>query len=74
LAEEDYPEAICDLGQLYEYGIGIDKNKRHALLLYEEAAEMGVERARRHYERLKNTNPLQSIKSLTSSLLRKKKK
>jgi len=33
-----------------------------------------VERARRHYERLKNTNPLQSIKSLTSSLLRKKKK
>jgi hypothetical protein len=73
LAEEDYPEAICDLGQLYEYGIGIDKNKRHALLLYEEAAEMGVDRAKGHYDRLKNTNPIQSIKSLTSSLLRKKK-
>ncbi len=73
LAEEDYPEAICDLGQLYEYGIGIDKNKRHALLLYEEAAQMGVERAQRHYDRLRNSNPLQSIKSLTSALLRKKK-
>ena len=73
LAEEDYPEAICDLGQLYEYGIGIDKNKQHALLLYEEAAQMGVERAQRHYERLRNSNPLQSIKSLTRALLRKKK-
>ncbi len=72
LAEEDYPEAICDLGQLYEYGIGIDKNKRHAMLLYEEAAEMGIERARKHYERLKNTNPLKSIKSLTSSFLKRK--
>jgi hypothetical protein len=74
LAEEDYPEAICDLGQLYEYGIGIDKNKHHALLLYEEAAQMGIERARRHYERLKNTNPIQSIKSLTTGLLSKIKR
>ncbi len=72
LAEEDYPEAICDLGQLYEYGIGIDKNKHHALLLYEEAAQMGVERAKNHYERLKNSNPIQSIKSLTGSLFGKK--
>ncbi len=72
LAEEDYPEAICDLGQLYEYGIGIDKNKRHAMLLYEEAAEMGIERARKHYERLKNANPLQSVKSLASTFLKRK--
>ena len=69
LAEQDYPEAICDLGQLYEYGIGIDKNKRHALLLYEEAAEMGVERARRHYERLRGTHPVQTL----TSLFRRKK-
>jgi len=69
LAEQDYPEAICDLGQLYEYGIGIDKNKRHALLLYEEAAEMGVERARQHYERLRSTNP---VKTLTSLFRRQK--
>jgi len=64
LAEEDFPEAICDLGQLYEYGIGIDKNRRHALLLYEEAAEMGVERARRHYERLRSANPIKALSSL----------
>jgi len=72
LAEEDYPEAICDLGQLYEYGIGIDKNKNHALLLYEEAAQMGVKRAQKHYDRLKGSNPLESIKSLTSSLFGRK--
>jgi hypothetical protein len=66
MAEEDYPEAICDLGQLYEHGIGIDKNKRHALLLYEEAANLGIERARRHYERLKRANPLGRIGSLFS--------
>jgi len=52
LAEHDYPEAICDLAQLYEYGYGIKKDKKTAQLLYEEAAEMGVERAQKHVERL----------------------
>jgi len=66
MAEEDYPEAICDLGQLYEHGIGIDKNKRHALLLYEEAAALGIERARHHYERLRRSNPLRTLASLFS--------
>ncbi|NKQ41941.1 MAG: sel1 repeat family protein [Sulfurovum sp.] len=51
LAEHDYPEAICDLAQLYEYGYGIKKDKKTAQLLYEEAAEMGVERAKKHAER-----------------------
>ncbi len=74
LAEEDCPEAICDLGQLYEYGIGIDKNKQHALLLYEEAAEMGVERAHKHYERLKSASPIGSLKSITSSLWGRKRR
>ena len=64
LAERNFPEAICDLGQLYEHGIGIDKNKRHALMLYHEAAEMGIARARQHYERLQHANPLRSITSL----------
>jgi hypothetical protein len=66
MADENYPEAICDLGQLYEHGIGIDKNKRHALLLYEEAAQMGIERAQHHYERLKHSNPIGRISSLFS--------
>jgi len=52
LAEHDYPEAICDLAQLYEYGYGIKKDKKTALLLYQEAAEMGVSRAQKHVERL----------------------
>ena len=58
LAEKNFPEAICDLGQFYEYGIGIDKDKKMALILYEEAAEMGVERAKRHVERLKKSRGL----------------
>jgi len=52
LAEHDYPEAICDLAQLYEYGYGIKKDKKTAILLYEEAAGMGVERAQKHLDRL----------------------
>ncbi len=58
LAEKNFPEAICDLGQFYEYGIGIDKDKKMALILYEEAAELGVERAQRHVERLKKSKGL----------------
>jgi len=52
LAEHDYPEAICDLAQLYEYGYGIKKDKKTAILLYQEAAEMGIPRAQKHVERL----------------------
>jgi len=54
--EEDYAEAICDLGQFYEYGIGIDKDKKRAQELYKEAMEMGIKRAKAHYERLKKAN------------------
>ena len=32
-----------------------------ALLLYEEAAEMGIARAQRHYERLKNSRGLLGV-------------
>jgi hypothetical protein len=42
---DDYPEAICDLAQFYEYGIGIDKDKKRAELLYEEAMNAGIKRA-----------------------------
>jgi len=52
LAEQDYPEAICDLAQLYEFGYGIKKDKKIAKILYEEASSMGVERATRHLQRL----------------------
>jgi len=53
---DDYPEAICDLAQFYEYGIGIDKDKKKAELLYEEAMNIGIKRAMGHYERMKKEN------------------
>jgi len=53
---DDYPEAICDLAQFYEYGIGIDKDKKKAELLYKEAKDLGIKRAMDHYERIKKQN------------------
>ncbi len=52
LASENYPEAVCDLAQFYEHGIGIKKDKKKALQLYEEASELGVTRASTHLARL----------------------
>ena len=49
---DNYPEAICDLAQFYEYGIGIDKDKEKAVMLYEEAMDLGIKRASEHFERL----------------------
>jgi hypothetical protein len=54
--DDDYPEAICDLAQLYENGIGIDKDKHKAEALYKESMDLGVKRAKAHYERLHNAN------------------
>jgi len=54
--DDDYPEAICDLAQFYEYGIGIDKDKKKAELLYAEAMNSGIKRATEHYERIKKQN------------------
>lgn len=56
LAEEYYPEAVCDLAQFYEYGLGVEKNKKVALKLYEKAFELGSVRASRHINRIKETN------------------
>jgi len=54
--DDDYPEAICDLAQFYEKGVGIDKDKKRAQILYKEAMEAGVKRATSHYERLTREN------------------
>ncbi len=53
---DDYPEAICDLAQFYEYGIGIEKDKSKAEALYKEAKEAGIKRAAEHFERLQKEN------------------
>ena len=47
-----YPEAICDLGQFYENGIGTPKDKKKAEELYKEAMDLGIYRAIEHYTRL----------------------
>ena len=49
---EDYPEAICDLAQFYEHGIGIGQDRKKAEKLYREAMEAGIKRAEAHVQRL----------------------
>ena len=56
LAVNDYPEALCDLGQFYENGIGTTKNLIKAEGLYKEAVNLGIKRAKKHYNRLKKHN------------------
>ncbi len=56
LAMEDYPEALCDLAQFYEHGIGVNKDKKKAEQLYMEASDLGIKRAEKHYARLKKQN------------------
>jgi len=53
LALEEYPEALCDLGQFYEHGIGTSTNRAKAEKLYKEALDSGIKRAKKHYARLK---------------------
>lgn len=54
--DDDYPEAICDLAQFYENGVGIGKDKKKAEQLYHEAMERGVKRAVLHYDRVQKAN------------------
>lgn len=53
LALNRYPEALCDLGQFYEYGIGTKKNLKEAKRCYKEAMDLGIQRAQTHYHHLK---------------------
>lgn len=52
LALDEYPEAICDLGQFYEYGIGTLRDYKMAKTLYEKAFTLGLQRATRHLEKM----------------------
>ena len=58
LASKHYPDAICDLAQFYEYGIGVPKDKKTAVKLYEKAFELGVDRATKHIDRIKESGGL----------------
>jgi hypothetical protein len=61
LAEREYPEAICDLAQFYEHGIGTKKNRKRAKALYEKAMHLGIKRAQKHFERLNKERGLFSF-------------
>jgi len=63
--DESYPEAICDLAQLYESGVEVEKNKKKAQELYKKAMNLGIHRAIKHYERVKQEN-----KSIFSKFLK----
>lgn len=56
LSDDDYPEALCDLGQFYENGIGTPKDFLKAEALFKEAYDLGIKRAKKHYHRLKKYN------------------
>jgi len=55
LALDGFVEAICDLGQFYEYGIGVKKDRKKAISLYEEAMESDLERAKELRDKLQNS-------------------
>ena len=54
--DDNYPEAICDLGQFYERGIGVDKDMKKAEELYKDAMDLGIKRAIDHYKRVRKQN------------------
>jgi len=54
--KDNYPEAICDLAQFYENGLGVEKNTKKAEILYKDAMELGIQRAINGYERVRKGN------------------
>jgi hypothetical protein len=56
LALEEYPEALCDIAQFYEYGIETDQDKKKAEQYYKEAMAFGIKRAKKHYRRIRKEN------------------
>jgi hypothetical protein len=56
LAKKEYPEALCDLGQFYEHGIGTVADLDRAEHLYKGAMEGGIKRAMKHHARLQKEN------------------
>ena len=56
MSDDNYPEALCDLGQFYENGISTGRDKKIAQELYQKAMDLGIKRAEKHYARLKKQN------------------
>ncbi len=56
LALAGYDEAICDYGQLVEYGIGTQSDSKHAEEIYKDAVNIDSERGKRLYENIRKKN------------------
>lgn len=56
MADDKYPEALCDLGQFYENAISTGRDRKRAEELYKQAMDLGITRAAKHYARLKKQN------------------
>ena len=52
LAQNNFAEAVCDLGYFYKNGIIVDKDKSKAKTYYYQAAQLGVKRALKSYQEL----------------------
>ncbi len=53
LASCDCAEALCDLGQFYEYGIGTQKDIKQAEYCYKKATELNLDRAQNLYHKMR---------------------
>ncbi len=53
LASKNYAEALCDLGQFYEHGVGTQKDTKRAEYCYKQAMELDLERAKNLYHKMR---------------------
>jgi len=53
LASKNCAEALCDLGQFYEHGIGTQKDTKSAEHCYKQAIELDLDRAKNLYHKMR---------------------
>lgn len=56
-AEQDFPDALFQLGRFNEYGIVVEQNLPDAYLFYERAASLGYEQANERMKALEHYKP-----------------
>jgi TPR repeat protein len=56
LASNDCAEALCDLGQFYEFGVGTQRDTKKAEYYYKQALELDSHRAKRLYSNIRKKN------------------
>lgn len=56
LASNDCAEALCDLGQFYEFGVGTHRDTKQAEYYYKQALELDSHRAKRLYSNIRKKN------------------